>query len=340
MAFNGNRSSRNFTFSLSDPSAVEAFKIRAKYQLERGKINYITFQHEKEPAIIFGFMQFTRSQRLGFAYNLFSFPRLYFNIAVGCADIHKSVILDAKTRMPGTEVFELGRMNALKGDIAQIIKDVENNLRKEEAIIVDSSPSPVTPATTSPTSPGVVEVPATEPMEAANAIVALSSPTPSPSPEISLPPKKKWPPSFVIPLLHWPKEFVMLICGITSLGRTEFALSHFDKPLRVRQMDDLIQFDPLAYDGLVFDNMDFRKLSFERRKALVERRSRSAIIIGNSIIFIPQYYPTIFTNTMSNIFEDDPFLFSKVPTPPLIMDSIRNRLHIVEFTQTLYKADK
>ena len=48
----------------------------------------------------------------------------------------------------------------------------------------------------------------------------------------------------------------IVICGASHIGKTHFALAHFDYPLLVSEMDDLKN-KSLRTDGIVFDQMRF-----------------------------------------------------------------------------------
>lgn len=55
------------------------------------------------------------------------------------------------------------------------------------------------------------------------------------------------------PITDWTKTNILL--GPAGCGKTEFAKAHFDNPLFVTHIDDLLDFD--GHDGIIFDDMSF-----------------------------------------------------------------------------------
>lgn len=54
---------------------------------------------------------------------------------------------------------------------------------------------------------------------------------------------------------HW--EHSVVVVGNAGIGKTEWALAHFERPLLVNDIDKLKGFDPERFDGIVFDDMGF-----------------------------------------------------------------------------------
>lgn len=60
--------------------------------------------------------------------------------------------------------------------------------------------------------------------------------------------------------LRWPKlklEKATILWGASGLGKTEYALGHFERPLLINDADDLKDVVWDDYDGVVFDDMSF-----------------------------------------------------------------------------------
>lgn len=49
-----------------------------------------------------------------------------------------------------------------------------------------------------------------------------------------------------------------VVQGLPCCGKTQYALSHFKKPLLVSHIDTLLDYDKNYHDGIVFDDMDFK----------------------------------------------------------------------------------
>lgn len=50
----------------------------------------------------------------------------------------------------------------------------------------------------------------------------------------------------------------IILSGPSGIGKTQFALAHFNRPKLVSHVDDLKHFVPGHHDGIVFDDVDFR----------------------------------------------------------------------------------
>lgn len=49
-----------------------------------------------------------------------------------------------------------------------------------------------------------------------------------------------------------------VVQGLPNCGKTQYALSHFKRPLLVSHIDTLLEYDRTYHDGIVFDDMDFK----------------------------------------------------------------------------------
>ena len=105
---------------------------------------------------------------------------------------------------------------------------------------------------------------------------------------------------FLHPPLDLSKSCVLF--GASEIGKTRFALAHFQYPLLVKNIEDLKKIS-LRTDGLVFDDMrfthpdDLRKLNLspEQTIALLDIELACSIGARYSDIFIPAGMRRIFT---------------------------------------------
>lgn len=80
-----------------------------------------------------------------------------------------------------------------------------------------------------------------------------------------------------------------VILGPSGIGKTAFALAHFEKPLLVTHMDTLGEFDGSIHDGIVFDDMSFTHLHCEARIHIVDQEYGRDIHIRYTTVRIPSY---------------------------------------------------
>jgi len=80
-----------------------------------------------------------------------------------------------------------------------------------------------------------------------------------------------------------------LIIGDAGIGKTQYALSHFNNPLLVTHIDKLLDFDPAKYDGIIFDDIDWTKLSRETILFLVDNEQPRQINCRYYIANIPAF---------------------------------------------------
>lgn len=83
--------------------------------------------------------------------------------------------------------------------------------------------------------------------------------------------------------------------GGTGLGKTEWALAHFERPLLVSHIDELKKLETGEYDGIVFDDMDFNHWPRSAVIHLVDYAKARAINVKHSTATIPKGMPRIFT---------------------------------------------
>lgn len=90
---------------------------------------------------------------------------------------------------------------------------------------------------------------------------------------------------------------VVVLEGPARIGKTQYALSHFENPLLVRRPDMLREFDPDKYDGIVFDDFNPAQhgLSRDDQIALTEYDTDTSVGCRHNDGYIPAGTPKIFT---------------------------------------------
>lgn len=97
------------------------------------------------------------------------------------------------------------------------------------------------------------------------------------------------------PLVFTPGQpYSHVLHGPSGIGKTQFALAHFENPLFVSHMDDLLQYTP-SYDGIVFDDMSFTHLPRTAQIHLVDSGQARSIHCRYRTARIPRRTPKIFT---------------------------------------------
>lgn len=123
---------------------------------------------------------------------------------------------------------------------------------------------------------------------------------------------------------------VVILHGNTGLGKTQYALAHFERPYLVSHIDQLRDFDDTRFDGIVFDDMSFSHMPANTRIHLVDDECDRHIHVRYSTAFIPAGTKKIFT---TNIGWD--IIVS--PTDDLAQtQAIRRRVDLVEIVDKLF----
>ncbi len=109
----------------------------------------------------------------------------------------------------------------------------------------------------------------------------------------------KWP-----PIKDWSRTHIFW--GQPGVGKSEFALAHFNAPLVVSHIDDLRQFDQTVHDGIVFDDMNFDHIPRSAQIHITDQTLPRSIHIRYSTALIPAHTRKIFTtnNDRGFIFKD------------------------------------
>lgn len=87
------------------------------------------------------------------------------------------------------------------------------------------------------------------------------------------------------PINDWSKT--QILWGLPGVGKTSFAIAHFENPLVVRHLDQLLQLSE-EHDGIIFDDMDFRHLPRTTQIHLVDIELDSSIHCRYNCAVIPK----------------------------------------------------
>lgn len=98
-----------------------------------------------------------------------------------------------------------------------------------------------------------------------------------------------------LPPLDFEQNCSHMVVGDPKVGKTQYALAHFKKPLFVTHMDDLRNFHYKVHDGIVFDDMDFKHLHRGAQIHLLDQEQSRSIHIRYGTARIPKYTKKIFT---------------------------------------------
>ena len=100
------------------------------------------------------------------------------------------------------------------------------------------------------------------------------------------------------PIRDWSKSHILW--GESGVGKTSFALAHFDNPLLVSHMDDLLKFDATVHDGIVFDDMDFNHMPRTAQIHLVDQDHARSLHCRYRVAHIPRSTRKIMTTNEYN----------------------------------------
>lgn len=128
------------------------------------------------------------------------------------------------------------------------------------------------------------------------------------------------------------RERAFLLWGDSGLGKTEYALSHFDNPLFVRHMDHLLRLVEGVHDGIVFDELSFQHFPADSRKVLLDSRRVAQVHVRYDYAVIPANMPRIFTSNRPNIFYGD-------HDTEYDRNAIDRRLIVLEIKDKLYDEE-
>jgi hypothetical protein len=127
------------------------------------------------------------------------------------------------------------------------------------------------------------------------------------------------------------RESLVLI-GPPALGKTHFALAHFQQPLFVNHIDKIKLFNHAVHDGIVFDDVSFMMWPPQALIGLFDREMPRDIQIRYKIVTIPAGTKKIFCANSIDAFR--PKDISDIPQDTI--DALLSRQHIVHVTQRLF----
>ena len=97
------------------------------------------------------------------------------------------------------------------------------------------------------------------------------------------------------------------IWGAPLLGKTEWALGHFENPLLVTERNQLLEFRPGFHDGIVLDKIVPREVfTLQECEALTDFTQPSAIRCLYKLARIPKRTPKIVVTNVQNAWPNDP----------------------------------
>ncbi len=118
------------------------------------------------------------------------------------------------------------------------------------------------------------------------------------------------------PITDWSRSIVLW--GDSQIGKTQFALAHFERPFMVSHIDKLTFFDKKQHDGIIFDDMSFGHTPRTAQIHLVDQDHAREIHVRYTMAMIPANTKKIFTTN-----EDEGNIFD------LTDPAITNRLLII-----------
>ena len=124
-------------------------------------------------------------------------------------------------------------------------------------------------------------------------------------------------------------ETSQLFTGPSGIGKTQFAICHFSRPLVVSHIDQLRQLSP-DHDGIVFDDMSFTHWPIESVIHLLDMDLPRNLHVRYGTVCIPANTKKIFTHNTDNPFYE----IEKIKVEQ--MEAIRRRLKVVYLKDKLF----
>lgn len=103
-----------------------------------------------------------------------------------------------------------------------------------------------------------------------------------------------------------------MVVGESGIGKTQYALSHFKKPLFVTEKDDLKKFNRNFHDGIVFDDMDFKHWPVEAQIHITDYDNSRSIKCRYGNARIGKHTKKIFTCNSPCFDLDEPAVARRV----------------------------
>lgn len=110
---------------------------------------------------------------------------------------------------------------------------------------------------------------------------------------------------FTKPLIENKDGRTMVFVGPPGIGKTSFALAHFECPCLISTEGDWSNFNPATHDGIVLDDYSFAKWSVRNTLALLDREKGCSQNIKYGYVRIPEGFPLCITlNVESNLWPE------------------------------------
>lgn len=90
----------------------------------------------------------------------------------------------------------------------------------------------------------------------------------------------------------------LFLWGESGIGKTQYALTLFERPLLVTHLDQLRLYDARRFDGIVFDDMSFAHLPRESQIHLLDTAQPRAIHVRYGLATIPRGTRKVFTSNL------------------------------------------
>lgn len=90
----------------------------------------------------------------------------------------------------------------------------------------------------------------------------------------------------------------VVLTGSSGIGKTAYALAHFQKPFIVSHIDQIKDLNPLVYDGVVFDDMSFNHWPVSSCIHIVDLEMPRFINCRHVTGYMPAKFPRIFTSNL------------------------------------------
>lgn len=140
---------------------------------------------------------------------------------------------------------------------------------------------------------------------------------------------------FVVPLVDWDTVNVrasIVLVGANNLGKTHYALAHFERPFLCNHVDLLRGFNPSIHDGIVFDEISMVMWPTQALISVFDRELPRAIQVRYAIVKIPAGTRKIFCcNSL-----DTAFLPKDCDFDEPLVKALQSRQHIVAVNDPLF----
>lgn len=144
------------------------------------------------------------------------------------------------------------------------------------------------------------------------------------------------------PDLHFNRETIpdelitkrpIILSGGTGLGKTQYALHHFNYPLICSHIDDLKKMTP-DHDGIIFDDMSFRHWPATACIHIVDMELPRSVNVKHTTVTIPAFTKRIFTTN-----RDARELFSELANEDE-WNAILRRIEIIYVESSLFDINE